>query len=75
MRFLIDAQLPPVLARWITGRGHGELNGVVFVRLRADPSFRGGAAEPGIQSGEERGFAPRFATATRSKSAIPAKSP
>ena len=22
MRFLIDAQLPPVLARWIAGRGH-----------------------------------------------------
>ena len=56
-------------------RRDSKLNRPVIVRLQADPSFRGDAAEPGIQSGEERGFAPRFATATRSKPAIPAKSP
>lgn len=22
MRFLVDAQLPPALARWLAGRGH-----------------------------------------------------
>ena len=30
MRFLVDAQLPPVLARWIAGQGHEAQHGADF---------------------------------------------
>jgi predicted nuclease of predicted toxin-antitoxin system len=26
MRFLVDAQLPPALCRWLEGRGHATMN-------------------------------------------------
>ena len=41
MRFLVDAQLPPALARWLNARGHdAEASGAVIVTKDEDFAIR-----------------------------------
>ena len=48
MTFLVDAQLPPVLARWLNGRGHAALHVVDLSLERAtDAAVWAHAAQTG----------------------------
>lgn len=52
MKFLVDAQLPPALARWIVAQGHATAHtalkrvedGQNLIELRANPEEGQGAA-------------------------------